>query len=115
MLARFQEMVLRSVHQKGPDCRVGEVQDAITKIVGKEAAFGAIFTTLDRMGAKGLVKSRKGEPDNKRGGRAPRLYSITGEGIAALNEATRINYAMHQSDAGAAPVGAASELRGTGR
>lgn len=96
MLAPLQELVMRSVRQLGPDCRANEVQETLTKLLGKEQAFGAIFTTLDRLTAKGFIKWEKGEPDNRRGGRAPRLYTITGDGIAALNEATRYNHAMHQ-------------------
>lgn len=97
MLARLQEAVLRAVQRGGPDVRANDVQEAVSRLLGKEQAFGSIFTTLDRLGAKGMVEHRKGEPDNKRGGRAPRLYTIKGEGIAALNEATRINYALHAS------------------
>ena len=91
MIPRLQELVLRVVRQRGPDCRANIVQEELTNLLGREQAFGAIFTTLDRLSAKRFVKWEKGEPDNRRGGRAPRLYTITGDGVRALNEATRVN------------------------
>lgn len=110
MIAPLQELVLRSVRQLGPDCRANEVQETLTKLLSKEQAFGAIFTTLDRLTAKGFVRWEKGGPDNRRGWRAPRLYTITGDGIAALNEATRYNHAMHQLGRGEALPDASGEV-----
>lgn len=109
MLARLQEAVLRAVQRHGPDCRANDVQEAVTKLLGREQTFGSIFTTLDRLGAKGLLDHRKGEPDNKRGGRAPRLYTIRAEGVSALHEATKINYALHVSSGAPASGDAVSE------
>ena len=40
---------------------------------------------LDRMEAKGLVKSRVGEPTTERGGRAKRHFQITKRGVVAVN------------------------------
>lgn len=97
MLARLHEMVLRAVLQAGPDCRAAEVQEIVGGFIGREASFGSIFTTLDRVGDKGMVTYRKGEPDTRRGGRSPRLYTLTEAGAAALAEATRLAEAMQGS------------------
>ena len=48
-----------------------------SEATGREQAFGSIFTTLDRLSDKKFVNWKKGDPDVRRGGRAPRLYSIT--------------------------------------
>ena len=88
--AQVQELVLRSVRQLGPDCRANEIQETLTNLLHKEQAFGAVFTTLDRLTAKRFVKWEKGQPDNRRGGRAPRLYTITGDGISALSVDDRL-------------------------
>ncbi len=104
MLARLHEMVLRAVAQAGPNCRAAQVQEIVGGFVGREASFGSIFTTLDRIGDKGMVTYRKGEPDARRGGRAPRLYTITDAGIGALDEAARLSLAMRNSSPGHAPA-----------
>jgi len=54
---------------------------------GRELAPGAVYTTLDRLERKGLVTSRWGEPTAVRGGRAKRLYRVSGEGRRTLREA----------------------------
>ena len=87
MLQRLQEMVLACVQHLGPDCRIGDVQSRLAGLVGKDQAFGAVFTTLDRLADRGLVTWRIGDPSPRRGGRAPRLYSVTTDGVSALAEA----------------------------
>jgi DNA-binding PadR family transcriptional regulator len=56
----------------------------LSEATGREQAFGGIFTTLDRLSEKKFVKWKKDLPDERRGGRAPRLYTITGTGRAVL-------------------------------
>lgn len=87
MLQRLQEMVLACVQRLGPDCRIGDVQSRLADLLGKDQAFGAVFTTLDRLTDRGLVTWRIGDPSPRRGGRAPRLYAVTMEGVSALAEA----------------------------
>jgi DNA-binding PadR family transcriptional regulator len=48
---------------------------------------GALFTSLDRLEAKGLVRSRMGDPVAVRGGRARRYFEVTGAGFKALRSA----------------------------
>ena len=57
---------------------------------GRDHSVGAIYTTLGRLEAKGLVASRTSEPLPVRGGRARREFRITGAGAAALREAQRV-------------------------
>lgn len=111
MLARLHEMVLKAVRQAGPECRAGDVQEIVGGYLGREASFGAIFTTLDRVGDKGMVAYRKGDPDSLRGGRAPRLYTITDAGIAALDEAERLAAAIRRPEADRTMGDAAEGLR----
>lgn len=87
MLQRFQERVLEAVEAYGPNVRIADVRSHVEDRVDRGLAFGAVFTTLDRLEAKGLVSWRLGAPAPARGGRAPRLYSLTREGGAALDEA----------------------------
>ncbi len=89
---KLQEMVLLAVLRHGPDATAGDVQAALSDVLGKEQAFGSIFTTLDRLTQQKLVRWQRGQPDNRRGGRAPRLYTITARGESNLQaslQATR--------------------------
>ncbi|HET6372782.1 MAG TPA: PadR family transcriptional regulator [Candidatus Polarisedimenticolia bacterium] len=48
---------------------------------------GAVYATLERLHAKGLVSSYEGDPTPIRGGRAKRFYKIEGPGRRALDDA----------------------------
>lgn len=50
----------------------------------REVTAGAVYSTLDRLEAKGLVSSELGEGTPVRGGRPKRHYRIEGEGVRAL-------------------------------
>ena len=52
---------------------------------GRDYSIGAVYTTLDRLQAKGYVTSRLGDPTPERGGRAKRYFTIEAPGIRALN------------------------------
>ena len=84
MLPKLEEMILLAVLKHGPDATAGVVQAALSDVTGHEQAFGSVFTTLDRLADKKFVRWKRGEPEERRGGRAPRLYTITGSGRAAL-------------------------------
>jgi PadR family transcriptional regulator PadR len=46
-----------------------------------------VYSTQDRLAAKGMVKSALSDPTPERGGRAKRCFQVTGVGIASLNRA----------------------------
>ncbi len=60
------------------------IADELEERTGRRLSFGALYTTLDRLQRKGLVKSRLGDPTAERGGRAKRYVSITAAGADAL-------------------------------
>jgi len=53
----------------------------------REVAAGAVYSTLERLEAKGLVSSSLGEGTAVRGGRPKRHYVIEAAGLRALNAA----------------------------
>jgi PadR family transcriptional regulator len=55
--------------------------------LNREVSAGAVYATLDRLEAKGLVSSRLGPGTPVRGGRPKRHYAIEPDGVRALNNA----------------------------
>ena len=55
--------------------------------LNRDLSAGAVYATLDRLEAKGLVTSRLGPGTAIRGGRPKRHYTIQPEGVRALNDA----------------------------
>ncbi|MEP7380328.1 MAG: helix-turn-helix transcriptional regulator [Gemmatimonadota bacterium] len=56
---------------------------------GRDYSVGAVYTTLQRLEDKGLLRSHASEPLPVRGGRSRRHFSVTGAGARALREAER--------------------------
>ena len=60
----------------------------------REVSIGAVYATLDRMEAKGYVKSRLGDPTPERGGRPKRFFRVTAKGMAAVNRTQKALQSM---------------------
>ncbi|MGA8211678.1 MAG: helix-turn-helix transcriptional regulator [Nocardioidaceae bacterium] len=60
------------------------VRDHVEQARGRESSVGAIYTTLARLEAKGLLAGRVTEPLAVRGGRSRREYQLTGAARMAL-------------------------------
>src|SRR5688500_16840811 len=61
---------------------------------GRDVSINAVYTTLDRLETKGLLKSWVGEPTPLRGGRRRKFYALRPAGVAALRQAYRAFTAM---------------------
>ena len=84
-LGEFEHIVLLSLLRLNDRAYGVTVRQDIAARTDRDVSVGAIYTTLDRLEAKGYVKSRLGEPTTERGGRAKRFFRVTAKGIRALN------------------------------
>lgn len=66
------------------------IRDKIRDLTGATVTFGTLYNTLDYLLRKGYVQTRKGGPSPTRGGHNKVYYSITPEGIRALQEAREL-------------------------
>ena len=82
-------MVLLAVLRCGDDAYGVSVQDELVKRTGRRIVSGAVYVTLDRLEAKGLLKSSFTAPTAERGGRAKRCYTVTKSARAALLHSRR--------------------------
>lgn len=81
-LGAFEEQVLVAVVRAGAASYGMEVRREIEDATRRDVAIGAVYSTLDRLEAKGLLRStRVQEADGTR-----RLFAITSHGAAALAE-----------------------------
>ncbi len=70
------------------------VRQEIEARTRREVSIGAIYATLDRLEAKGYVKSHLGDPTPERGGRSKRFFRVTAKGMAAVNRSQRALQSM---------------------
>jgi PadR family transcriptional regulator, regulatory protein PadR len=88
-LGEFEQVVLLAILRLGDNAYGVTIRSEIAACTGRDAAPGALYTTLDRMEEKGIVRSWLGDATPQRGGRAKRYFSLTKPGRAALINAQR--------------------------
>jgi PadR family transcriptional regulator PadR len=89
-LGEFEQTVLLAILRLSNNAYGVTIRSEIMECTRREPAPGALYTTLDRMEGKGLVRSRIGDPSPQRGGRAKRYFVVTRKGRAAIVNAQRL-------------------------
>ena len=88
-LGEFEQVVMLAILRLADDAYGVSIRNEIAECTGREVTPGALYTTLDRLEHKGLVKSVVGDPTPQRGGRAKRYYKITRTGLSAVKQSQR--------------------------
>ena len=83
MLGEFEYLLLTAAARLGEDAYGAAIRQEIEAATGHRCSIGALYTTLDRLEAKGLLKTWMGEATPQRGGRAKRMVRVTAKGIQA--------------------------------
>jgi PadR family transcriptional regulator, regulatory protein PadR len=88
-LGEFEQLVLIALVRLGPDAYGATVRREIEEHAGREVSISAVYTTLERLEQKGLVRSRIGDPTPERGGRRRRHFELLPLGARSLRDAYR--------------------------
>lgn len=83
-LGEFEYAVLLAVLHLEDGAYAVPVREVIEQRTGRPVARGALYTGLDRLEAKGCLRSRMGDPSEERGGKARRYYTVTAAGMKAI-------------------------------
>ena len=83
MVGEFEYLLLTAAVRLGEDAYGAAIRQEIETITERRCSMGALYTTLDRLEAKGLVETWMGEATPQRGGKAKRMVRVTAHGIAA--------------------------------
>ena len=88
-LGDFEQLVLFGVLRLGTDAYGAAIRQEIHACSGRDVSINAVYTTLERLESKGLLRSWVGEPTAQRGGRRRKFYALRPAGMAALRQAYR--------------------------
>ena len=80
----LEQMLMLAALRLGDDAYGSAMTQLLEDRVGRHVSRGSIYVTLDRLEAKGWIRSRMSEPRAERGGRPRRLIEVTAEGMARL-------------------------------
>lgn len=81
MLGEFEYLLIAAAMRLGEDAYGAAIRKEIEHATGTGCSIGALYTTIDRLEAKGLLKTWMGEATPQRGGRAKRMVRVTAKGI----------------------------------
>jgi DNA-binding PadR family transcriptional regulator len=86
--------VLVIVVRLGADAYGAEIRRVLSRQERRDYSVGAVYTTLQRLEEKELLRSWSSEPRAERGGRTRRYFAVTRRGGAACRAAQARNERM---------------------
>lgn len=94
-LAEFELLVLLAALRLGPEeAYTVSIADVIHQRTGRSVRRANVYTTLQRLEAKGFVSTRLGNSRPERGGKPRRLVALEPDGVGALRSTTAAIWAM---------------------
>ena len=91
-LGTFEEQVMLSVLRTAGGAYGMSVRREIERVTERDVAIGAVYATLDRLEAKGLIASSRSRGD----GPTRRLFELTRRGATALAESRTMRERLWQ-------------------
>src|SRR3989454_9237025 len=83
MLGEFEYLLITAAAGLGDNAYGAAIREEIEATTGRKCSFGALYTTIDRLETKGLLKTWMGDATPQRGGRAKRMVRVTSKGAQA--------------------------------
>jgi PadR family transcriptional regulator PadR len=89
-LGELEQLVLVTLVRLGPDAYGVPIVDELRKHVRRTIFRPSVYLALRRLETKGMIRSRMGAPEARRGGRARRYFEPTSLGLKVLRESQRM-------------------------
>jgi DNA-binding PadR family transcriptional regulator len=83
LLGEFEYLMLTAAARLADEAYGAAIRQEIEDATGASCSIGALYTTLDRLEDKGLIKTWMGDPTPERGGRPKRMVRVTPKGVDA--------------------------------
>jgi len=95
-LGEFEQQLLLVILRLGSEACAPEIARELESRAGRRVSRGALYTTLDRLERKSLLRWKVAPGGPEREGLPRRLYSLTASGLAALRAARRVLQGLWQ-------------------
>src|SRR6202012_6140999 len=86
MLGEFEYLLITTAARLGNEAYGAVIREELGAVTGRKCSIGALYTTIDRLETKGLLKTWMGEATAQRGGRAKRMVRVTPKGVQAAKD-----------------------------
>lgn len=85
VIGEFEYLMLTAAARLGDNAYGAAIGHQIEQATGRACSIGALYTTLDRLEKKALIKTWMGDPTPQRGGRPKRMVRVTAKGARAAS------------------------------
>jgi DNA-binding PadR family transcriptional regulator len=86
MLGEFEYLLISAAAGLGDTAYGAAIREEIEATTGRRCSIGALYTTIDRLETKGLLRTWMGAATPERGGRSKRMVRVTSKGIQAAKD-----------------------------
>ena len=83
----LEQMLILAVLRLGSEAYGRRIVEELDERVGRSVSRGSLYVTLDRLEAKGFLRSRLAGPTPARGGRRKRNFELTEAGVMVARRA----------------------------
>jgi len=94
LLSRSEEIILLAVWRLQADAFGLAIREEVSQVTGRGWTVGALYSPLHRLEGKEFIRSKHGEPENRRGGRRKVYYELTEKGKKALIRVKQVHDAQ---------------------
>ncbi len=86
MLGEFEYLLITAAAGLGEKAYGAAIREEVEVTTGRKCSIGALYTTIDRLETKGLLKTWMSDATPQRGGRAKRMVRVTPKGVQAAKD-----------------------------
>ncbi len=86
MLGEFEYLLITAAAGLGENAYGAAIREEIEVTTGRRCSIGALYTTIDRLETKGLLKTWMSDATPQRGGRAKRMVRVTPKGVKTAKD-----------------------------
>src|ERR1700720_857564 len=86
MLGEFEYLLITAAAGLGDKAYGAAIREEIEMTTGRRCSNSALYTTIDRLETKGLLKTWMSNATPQRGGRAKRMVRVTPKGVQAAKD-----------------------------
>jgi PadR family transcriptional regulator PadR len=80
----LEEIILTTIFRLNEEAYGVSIRRKVSEITKKDIIYGTLYNTLDQLLRKGYVRKKLGKPTPRRGGRGKIYYTLTANGLKAL-------------------------------
>ena len=94
ILGEFEQTVMLAVLQLGDNAYAPNIAHHLEKTIARSVSRGALYSCLNQLERKGLLRWRVDSPTSERGGHSRRFYQVNAIGVRALRTAREDQLSM---------------------